>query len=143
MTQDFRFAASQSPSNVAVMPFNEITTAFFVTPVSIDQHPDFMNNYRARIEFVTSTRGDLYDRDENLISGTVPQDVVCVGRINAISMLSDGTAARLVNGGWGRLWNYRLTQDPADATKWVPASFNVNSTSGSGFGIALRLPIVT
>ncbi|QGU33809.1 hypothetical protein [Thermochromatium tepidum] len=121
---DFRFAASQSPSPVALMPFNEITTAFFVTPVSIDQTPDFANDYRARIEFVTTARGDLYDRDENLISGTVPQDVVCVGRINASSLLSDGTAARLVNGGWGQLWNYRLVFDAA-AQKWVRASFEL------------------
>lgn len=121
---DFRHAASQSPSKVAVMPFSEITTAFFVTPVSIDQHPDFSNNYRARIEFVTTTRGDLYDRDENLISGTVPQDVVCVGRINAASMLSDGTAARLVNGGWGHLWNYRMVFDTV-AQQWVRAGFEL------------------
>ena len=124
---DFRFAASQSPSPVAVMPFDEITTAFFVTPVDQDQHPDFANNYRARIEFVTSARGDLFDRDENLISGTIPQDVVCVGRINAIDMLSDGTAARLVKGGWGNLWNYRVVKDGSD---WVPAEFNSAVSGG-------------
>jgi hypothetical protein len=129
IASDFRFAASQSPSAVALMPLDEVTTAFFVTPVSIDQHPDFSNNYRARIEFVTTVRGDLYDRDENLISGTVPQDIVCVGRLNAASMLTDGTAARLINGGWGRLWNYRLVYNTA-TQGWEPAAFVGDNNTG-------------
>ena len=124
---DFRNAASESPSNVALMPFSEVITTFFVTPVSIDQHPDFANNYRARVEFVTTERGDLYDRDENLISGSVPKDVVCLGRVDASSLLSDGTAARLVDGGWGKLHSYRLKDVDG---KWMPAEFNVSVTSG-------------
>ncbi|NEV62818.1 hypothetical protein [Thiorhodococcus minor] len=121
-------AASESPSNVAIMPFDEITTAFFVTPVDGDQAPDFANNYRARVEFVTSARGDLYDRDENLISGTIPQDVVCVGRVEAADMLSDGTRARVVDGGWARLWNYRVVPN-ATATSWVPAEFAADNSA--------------
>lgn len=124
---DYTFVASESPSNVAIMPFDEITTAFFVTPVDFDQAPDFQNNYRARVEFVTTSRGDLYDRDENLISGTLPQDVVCVARIDASEMLSDGTRARLIDGGWGRIWNYRLVN--AGGT-WTPAVFNSSVSGG-------------
>lgn len=132
VSNDFRGAASKSPSNIALMPFDEITTAFFVTPVSIDQHPDAQNNYRARIELVSSTnpaeqRGDLYDRDENLISGTLPQDVVCVGRVNATDLMSDATAARLVNGGWGRVWNYRMVFN-TNTQQWERAGF----VNGSG-----------
>ncbi|MGQ9659158.1 MAG: hypothetical protein ACUVT0_03485, partial [Thermochromatium sp.] len=111
---------------VALMPLNEITTAFFVTPVSIDQNPDVRNDYRARIDFVSTERGDLYDRDENLISGTVPQDIVCVGRINAKDLLSAGTAARLENGGWGLLWSYRLLNQGGS---WVPAAFDRNGST--------------
>ncbi len=124
---DYRAAASESPSNVAIMPFNEITTAFFVTPVDFDQAPDFQNNYRARVEFVTSGRGDLYDRDENLISGTLPQDVVCVGRVDAADMLSDGTRARLIDGGWGSIWNYRVTD--VNGT-WTPAAYSSTASGG-------------
>lgn len=126
-TSDYTFAASQSPSNVALMPFDEITTAFFVTPVDLDQAPDFSNNYRARVEFVTSARGDLYDRDENLISGTVPQDVVCVARVDASEMLSDGTLARLTDGGWGRIWNYRVV---LNGGAWVPAVYDAGVSGG-------------
>lgn len=119
---DYRWAASASPQNVALMPFNEVTTAFFVTPVSNVQEPDFTNSYDARIEFVTRSRGDLFDRDENLVSGTVAQDVTCVARVDAEDMLSDGTLARLEDGGWASLWNYRLTSDGK------PAAFSTQST---------------
>lgn len=124
---DYTLSASESPANVTIMPFNEITTAFFVTPVDFDQAPDFTNDYRARIELVTTTRGDLYDRDENLVSGTVVQDVVCVARINAEDMLTDGTLARLVDGGWGKLWNYRQVKD---GPNWVPAVFDAAASNG-------------
>lgn len=124
---DYSAFASESPANVSIMPFDEITTAFFVTPVDFDQAPDFTNNYRARIELVTTQRGDLYDRDENLVSGTVVQDVVCVARINAEDMLTDGTLARLVDGGWGKLWNYRQVKVGSD---WVPAVFDTSVSSG-------------
>ncbi|MBK1722430.1 hypothetical protein [Thiocystis violacea] len=127
-TSDYRWAASASPSNVSIMPFTEITTAFFVTPVDWDQAPDFANDYRARVEFVTTSRGDLYDRDENLISGTVPQDVVCVARVDAADMLSDGTLARLEDGGWAKLWNYRVKN--GGAAGWVPAVFDPQQSDG-------------
>jgi len=125
---DYTWAASASPSNVSIMPFTETTTAFFVTPVSQDQAPDFQNSYRARVELVTSSRGDLYDRDENLVSGTVPQDVVCTARVNATDLLTDGTLARLQDGGWGSIWNYRVDYVGG---KWIPADFADSSTGDS------------
>jgi hypothetical protein len=135
--EDFRGAASQSPSNVALMPISQMNTAFFVTPVSINQHPDVQNDYRARIELVSSLdplrqRGDLYDRDENLVSGTLTADVVCVGRVNLASMLSAGTANRLADGGWGRLWNYRLANVGG---QWKPAAFIKNNGSAAVFNV--------
>ncbi|MFD2112469.1 hypothetical protein [Thiorhodococcus fuscus] len=123
---NYAWAASASPSLVPLMPFGEITTAFFVTPVSVDQAPDVANDYRARVEFFTSMqRGDVYDRDENLISGTVPQDVVCVARIDAMDLLSDGAMARIADGGWARLLNYRLTSNSSTAS---PANINATAT---------------
>ncbi len=127
---DFRYAASRNPADVAFMPLSEVTTAFLVTPVSADQTPDVANNYRARIDIRSTVRGDLFDRDENLISGTSPVDVVCVGRVNLPDLISDGVEARLSNGGWGRVWNYRLVQV---GSNWVPANFaraNQPSTGG-------------
>lgn len=130
---DFRHVASKSPSNIAVMPFTEVTTAFFVTPIAWNQHPDLINNYRARVDIRTTTRGDMYDRDENLVSGTIPADVVCVGRVNVADMLSDGTRARLVNGGWGRVYNYPVAQVGSD---WVPSLFNrANFDAGVSSGL--------
>ncbi|EGV33986.1 hypothetical protein ThidrDRAFT_0141 [Thiorhodococcus drewsii AZ1] len=138
---DYRFAASASPSQVALMPFDEIETAFFVTPVSSNMASDVSNPYAARVEFYTSmNRGDLFDRDENLISGAVPQDVVCVARVNAKSLMSDGTMNRVTHGGWARLLNYRLDKvggNPAysvpsssvDANGWAPAYADAGSTA--------------
>lgn len=129
--QDFRYAASQSPHAVALMPPAEVTTAFFVTPVSQNQHPDVDNTYRARIDIRTTDRGDMYDRDENLVSGTKPADVVCVGRVDATALMSDGLAARLrPTGGWGLMWNYRLVQV---GSNFVPANFAAyNATASTG-----------
>ena len=123
---DFTAAASASPTNVAIMPFEEITTAYFVTPVSRDQAPDLTNGRRARIEFMSgdTLRGDLYDRDENLISGTTAQDVVCVGRVDAVDMMSEGTLARLADGGWAKLYAYRVVKN---GDEYVAANFNLAS----------------
>ncbi|EXJ17187.1 hypothetical protein [Imhoffiella purpurea] len=129
ITSNYTYAASETPSHVALMPFDEITTAFFVTPVSVDQAPDISNDYRGRIEFFTSgARGDVYDRDENRISGTVPMDVVCVARIDAGDLVSDGTLARIIDGGWGALYNYRLWYDAA-AEKWRPTQLVTTATT--------------
>lgn len=125
---DFRAAASQSPLNVGIMPFNEVATSFVATPVSIDQNPDFANTYRARVELSASGRGDLYDRDENLLSGTIPQDVVCVGRIKATDLMTLATQARVSNGGWGKMLNYRVVSKDRN---WVPAAFKANAASDS------------
>ena len=119
---NYEWAASRSPSNVTMMPFAEVMTTFLVTPVSYDQAPDVNNNYAARIEFITglTTRGDVYDRDENLISGTVPQDVVCVGRVDATSLLTAGALNRVADGGWGQLYSYRTLAG-------APASFKAET----------------
>ncbi|MTW19562.1 hypothetical protein [Allochromatium palmeri] len=143
-SEDLRWAASQSPTPVALMPFagvegstSDITTAFFVTPVSGNQTPDVENAYRARVEYFTTTRGDLFDRDENVISGTLQQDVVCVGRVDATSLLSDGTLVRLGNGGWANLWSYPVLDgqmaafDPTRSTGLISVSDRSLASDGA------------
>lgn len=130
---DFRSAASQSPASVAIMPFDEFATSFFVTPVSIAQD-DFMNNYRARVELSASGRGDLYDRDENLWSGTIVRDMTCVGRIKAEQLMSAALLSRVSNGGWGKILSYRVVLKNGG---WVPAAFKADAASGSPDGASL------
>ncbi len=96
-------------ANVAIMPFDEVTTRFFVTPLVEDMRTG--NNFfapgeeaRARLTFGAAGETAVFDRDENPISGNVNQEVVCVGAVDAGQMLSQG-ARNLFSptGGWGPL----------------------------------------
>lgn len=123
-------SASRSPYQTAIMPFAEVNTAFLVTPIyDRDQGsarfraprwrfasdrvignvaPDSHNGYKATLRLDTDATGRfaLFDRDEVVVSGTVPREVVCVGRVEAQSLLTAGALASLPNGGWGNLRNF-------------------------------------
>lgn len=107
--------------DVSFMPLAETTTRFFVTPLNraVDEpaagaynagahgglHPLVSTLYGSmttEIRMATNT-GVAYDRDENLVSGTIPQQVTCVGAVDISSLLSPGAAVVLANGGWGHL----------------------------------------
>ncbi|SDW62443.1 hypothetical protein [Thiocapsa roseopersicina] len=103
---DYGFAASRSPAQVAIMPFDQITTAFMVTPVDTDMTD---GDGVASIKLGDLSGGNsyvLFDRDESQVSGTVPRTVQCVGRINAEDLLTAGALEEVPDGGWGNLWNY-------------------------------------
>lgn len=125
--RDFSQRGSQQVTKIAVSPTNEFHTAFFVTPVSMNQAPDGPNDYRARVEITTSEpftgrlANDFYDRDENLWSGTVAKDVVCVGRVNLKDLVSEASYPKLVNGGWIGMRNYRLQLVDGN---WAPADIS-------------------
>jgi len=105
---DFSSYGSDSPTNVMIMPFEEIATAFFVTPVPPDNSmaPPFLNEYEGYIQLAGSL---MFDRDENLVSGGRPQDVVCTGRVDAGDLVTNAAAGALANGGWGELENYAVS----------------------------------
>lgn len=101
---------SSAPDIVTFMPTGETTTRIFVTPVNsggsmLDTNganiPGW-NTLNARVTLQTAT-GVAYDRDENLVSGSVPNNVVCVGAVDVTQMMTSGAAASLANGGWGNL----------------------------------------
>lgn len=94
---------------VSFMPLAETTTRFFVTPVGAvsgtSNHPNTNSQYgglTTNVALATGT-GVAYDRDENLVSGTVPATVTCVGAVDVASLMSVGAAAVLDKGGWGYL----------------------------------------
>lgn len=103
-------AAGSAPDIVTFMPTGETTTRIFVTPVNsggsmLDTHGASIlgwDNLNARVTLATGT-GVAYDRDENLVSGSVPNNVVCVGAVDVTQMMTSGAAAALANGGWGTL----------------------------------------
>jgi hypothetical protein len=97
---------------IAVMPFPEVSTTLFVTPIATT-----LNNPPANPLF--QLRGDLatviaavvndpsnfvldvmYDRDENPVSGSVPQPVVCVGAVPIQDLISAAARQFVPNGGW-------------------------------------------
>lgn len=94
---------------VSFMPLNETTTRFFVTPIgaikATANHPNTNAQYGGLTTNVTldTELGVAYDRDENLVSGSVPATVTCVGAVDVRNMLTIGAAAILENGGWGNL----------------------------------------
>lgn len=111
-------AAGAGIAYVGIAPFAETTTKFFVTPlVSGGAAPGGMlsptgnNNDNASSQTADAYRiflGDgffaMFDRDENIFSGSVPQDVTCVGAVDAPTLLSGATLGQLPNGGWSWLF---------------------------------------
>lgn len=94
---------------VSFMPLAETTTRFFVTPVgrldATSNHPNTNPQYGGLTTNVVMSTGlgVAYDRDENLVSGSVPATVTCVGAVDVGGLLSVGAAAVLRDGGWGNV----------------------------------------
>lgn len=90
---------------IAVMPFEEVTTALFVTPVATTG-PNYQNagNISAKISLQAvdnaSVNDAMFDRDENPISGRVPATVTCVGKVLVEDMISAAALQYLQSGGW-------------------------------------------
>jgi len=119
--------AMPNPTTITVMPPDETTTALFVTPLgnavglsaveTAGQIPP-INTYTSTIAFVTDSSYAMFDRDENIVSGTAPQNVTCVGRVDAKSLLSSGAWPLLQDGGFGQLVTQRV--DAAHPFGFVP-----------------------
>ena len=88
--------------NVSVKPWGEIQTKFFVTPIDNEMLLSGNNNRKATLEMDRSG-AVMYDRDENPVSGAVKQSVVCVGAVNAESLITASAKTLLPDGGWGTL----------------------------------------
>lgn len=106
---------------VALAPFTatggEWLTKFFVTPISPATFVDgvwqrggnqLQGNLNARVRLAvqdpsSATQDVMFDRDELPVSGQVPQNVVCVGAVDATSMITEGALRRMPDGGWSNL----------------------------------------
>lgn len=107
---------------VALAPFKktggEWITKFFVTPISrtvknaagavVSYGNQAQSNLNARIRLAVQDPGSaiqdvMFDRDELPVSGQVPQNVVCVGAVDATAMLSEGALNRVPSGGWSNV----------------------------------------
>jgi len=92
---------------ITIMPFAEVTTRLFVTPVNPNppfQVPIERNVYAANIRLEvndnTSLQQVMFDRDEQPVSGRVTQPIVCVGAADVPGLINEAIRSRVANGGW-------------------------------------------
>jgi len=93
---------------IAILPPDEWQTAFTVTPIGNDGGGQDYGGYNAAFTLygVDATGRQviaMWDRDENPISGAIPQDIVCVGslKLDMNVLLSEGSYNRIKDqGGW-------------------------------------------
>jgi hypothetical protein len=115
-------------ADVAIKPFDEFATIFFVQPISHLGNTDStgqqvpLNQFRTNLEsqvFVSiehiqgMTRGDaMFDRDENPVSGNIRQTITCVGAVTIRDLLSEGAELLLEDmGGWTRFKTWQMVRD--------------------------------
>ncbi|MCF7983569.1 MAG: hypothetical protein K9L70_04125 [Thiohalocapsa sp.] len=127
---DYEFASSAEFNFVSIMPFEEISTAFMVTPVTTNMVPGGSNAFTAAVRYASPLDPNIafFDRDEGAISGRVEQGVVCVGRIDASDLLTDAALSLVPDGGWSIL----ELSDPAVVYKleYGIGSFNGEAING-------------
>ena len=94
-----------SGQNISVKPWGETTTKFLVTPIDATmRNGNDAAGQNAVISFGFAGTGQaMYDRDENVFSGSTPATVVCVGSVNAESLVSVGVKTSTPDGGWSQL----------------------------------------
>ncbi len=123
---DITFTSGQ---NVSIKPWGETMTKFFVTPLDINMF-DGNNLTGSNVKGVTLTMlrngVAMYDRDENPVSGSVPQSVNCVGAIDADKLITASAKTLLPDAGWGRL-NASYTS-PISAASVIKLDYNTKAT---------------
>lgn len=116
---DFSALGSTTGQGITFMPPAETFTRLFVTPMNDAGSAMLAANgaslgawggFRARVRLNDAVGGAgagvAFDRDENLVSGSLPQDVTCVGAVDVTAMIQPAHTAAggaLANGGWSNL----------------------------------------
>ncbi|PIE82804.1 MAG: hypothetical protein CSA09_05175 [Candidatus Contendobacter odensis] len=91
---------------IVVMPFDEVNTRLFVTPIGT-VGPAFQLSGRIAAEVALAVNDNsniqfdvMYDRDENPVSGRIPAKVVCVGGVDVKRLISQAAQQFVPYGGW-------------------------------------------
>lgn len=92
---------------ITVMPFAEVTTRLFVTPVSPNypfQTPIENNVYAVGVRLEVNDNSNLqqvmFDRNEQPVSGRNTVPIVCVGAVDVPDLINEAIRSRLASGGW-------------------------------------------
>jgi hypothetical protein len=106
---DFTAEVSANPSQVAIMPLNDlgsdVITKFTVTPIGTNMAVTRGTNYATEVFLEVDYRNNAYvafDRDEQPVSGGIKKKVVCVGVVEAKTLI-DNAESELPDGGWSQL----------------------------------------
>ncbi|NEX19236.1 hypothetical protein G3480_02730 [Thiorhodococcus mannitoliphagus] len=121
--------ASEYGAQVNLLPFDEFETAFFVTPVGVDMAPNGTSSLEATIWLGSAGTTEVYDRDENPISGALPVNVVCVGRVDVEDLLSPITYDTLEpTGGWAQVYNEGSAAAGGTGAVVIKLEYNMGDT---------------
>ena len=111
------------------MPFQEVTTRLFVTPIGSPFTYYFFEGgffpsqlaegLRATITAIVSSPTNAtwdvaYDRDENPLNGVTPQTVRCVGAVDIRDLISNAVEQFLPNGGWTNIMVTQPTRNDSN-----------------------------
>ena len=127
--------ANRDGEEFSFKPFADWTTKLFVTPLAGPDTTDTTGtaaptaagsvqnrgNLRVRVQLALELASTdvVFDRDENVVSGRVPQEIVCVGAVSVSDLMSTAAQADIApTGGWGTLQTDgpagRVLTDPID-----------------------------
>lgn len=137
-----------NPAAVSFMPFSEVTTRLFVTPLNDagaavasasmlganGANVVGWDRFTVNVGLVTNATGVAFDRDENLVSGSLTTNVTCVGAVDVGTLMTAGARATLANGGYGQL---ALAEGPT-----APAGVGT-TTMGVGTAHVVKLEFST
>jgi hypothetical protein len=144
--------ASPELTPVELLPLNEWVTAFFVTPVgnvppaappgpAVPVTGQRTGTWSAAFQLhdiEPSTGLDLvaFDRDENPISGHVPNQVTCVGRVDLPDLIVASSQTEMPDGGWAYADVIPGTIDPDDIMRQITSQavvFKLEYNTGDTF----------
>jgi hypothetical protein len=157
---DFDDAASKDGYPIQFLPLigdGSAISALMITPVVAPQANSYdgktwadsdmfdaygPNSYTATVQLFQDARqwrAGLYNRDEDPISGSRPQSVTCVGRVEISTLFADviGEDDPLAQGGWGRLANWTEVKGLEEAERDVAVIYKLeygNEFNGLNIG---------
>jgi hypothetical protein len=130
-------------SPIAVAPWTEGVTAFFVTPVGTTppfQGPNGTSSLTATIELRATAQGAdrvLFNRDERAFSGSQPKAVTCVGKVLIEDLVDELVVQSTPQGGWTNLAIRPAATGTTSQAVVLKASYNPEDPSSLN-GVAIN-----
>lgn len=127
---------------VELMPFAETVTRFFITPYAnpgMRPGEGGFGTLNAGATLQIPGPAVAYDRDENAVSGSLMDGVICVGSVDAVNLISPGALSTVADGGWSNL----VVTAAAPATSAVVYQLNFGGANTGTNGTVNGKPVGT